>query len=100
MAMQSSVDFLYNWAKERIDEMDATMASLKSKAAELRAESRVKADHFIADLRKKRDEFEVIVKKQGKAGEAAWEQPRRSWKPSGRASRLKSRNTSRPSART
>ena len=73
MATQSSVDFFHNWAKERIDEMDATMASLKSKAAELRAESRVKADHFIADLRKKRDEFEVTVKKQAKAGEAAWE---------------------------
>jgi hypothetical protein len=26
-----------------------------------------------ADLRKKRDEFEVTVKKQAKAGEAAWE---------------------------
>jgi hypothetical protein len=73
MATQSSVDFFHNWAKERIDEMDATMASLKSKAAELLAESRVKADQFIADLRKKRDEFEVTVKKQAKAGEAAWE---------------------------
>jgi hypothetical protein len=62
MATQSSVDFFHNWAKERIDEMDATVASLKSKAAELRAESRVKADHFIADLRTKRDEFEVTVK--------------------------------------
>ena len=49
------------------------MATLKSKAAELLAESRVAADYFIADLRKKRDEFEVTVKKQAKAGEAARE---------------------------
>jgi 4-hydroxy-3-methylbut-2-enyl diphosphate reductase IspH len=38
MATQSGVDFFHNWAKERIDEMDATVTSLKSKAAELRAE--------------------------------------------------------------
>jgi hypothetical protein len=38
--------------------MDATLGPLKSKAAEMLAESRVKADQFIADLRKKRNEFE------------------------------------------
>jgi hypothetical protein len=45
--------FCFNWAKERIDEMDAHPG--ESKAAEMRAECRVKADQFIADLRKKRD---------------------------------------------
>jgi hypothetical protein len=38
--------------------MDATPAPLESKAAEMLAESRVKADQFIADLRKKPTEFE------------------------------------------
>ena len=57
MPTQSSAHFFFNWAKERIDEMDATLASLESKATELRAESRVKADQLISDLRKKRDEF-------------------------------------------
>ena len=73
MPTQSSAHFFLNWAKERIDEMDATLASLESKAAEMRAESRVKADQFIADLRKERDEFASTVKKQAEGGEAAWE---------------------------
>ena len=73
MRTQSSAHFFFNWAKERIDEMDATVASLESKAAEMQAESRVKADQFIAGLRKKRNEFESTVKKQAEAGEAARE---------------------------
>jgi hypothetical protein len=71
MASQSSIHFFFNWTKERIDEMDATVASLESKAGELRSESRSKADQVIADLRKKRDEFESTIKKQAEAGEAA-----------------------------
>ena len=73
MASQSSIHFFLNWTKERIDEMDATLASLESKTAELRSESRAKADQVIADLRKKRDEFENTAKKQAEAGEAAWD---------------------------
>ena len=69
----SSAHFFLNWAKERIDEMDATLASLESKAAQMQAETRVKADQFIAEMKKKRDEFESTVKKQAEAGEAAWD---------------------------
>jgi len=35
MATQSSIHFYLNWAKERIDEMDATLASLETKLSEL-----------------------------------------------------------------
>jgi hypothetical protein len=73
MSTQSSAHFFLNWVKERIDEMDATIASLESKAAEMGAEARVKADQFIGDLCKKRNEFESTVKKQAEAGEAARE---------------------------
>ncbi len=73
MPTQSSAHFFFNWAKERIDEMDATVASLERKAVQMQAEARFKADQFIADLRKKRDEFESTVKKQAEAGEAARE---------------------------
>jgi hypothetical protein len=37
MPAQSSMHFYLNWAKERIDEMDATLASLESKAGEVHA---------------------------------------------------------------
>jgi hypothetical protein len=64
--------FFLNWAKERIDEMDATLASLESKAGEVQADSRVKANQFITNLRKQRDTFRETVEKQAEAGEAAW----------------------------
>ena len=63
MSAQSSMHFYLNWAKERIDEMDAALASLEAKASRLQADSKVKADQLIADLHKRRDEFEAAVKK-------------------------------------
>jgi hypothetical protein len=62
-----------NWAKERVDEMDATLASLEAKIGEMQAETKVKADQLIAELGKRRDEFQARVKAEAKAGEAAWE---------------------------
>jgi hypothetical protein len=72
MTNQNSVHFFLSWAKERIDEMDATLTSLEGKTAAMKADSRVKAEEFIAGLRKKRDEFESTVKTQAAAGEAAF----------------------------
>ena len=69
----SSAHFFLSWAKERIDEMDATLTSLESKSTQMQAEIRVKANQFIAEMKRKRDEFEVTVKKQAEAGEAAWD---------------------------
>jgi hypothetical protein len=69
----SSAHFFLGWAKERIDEMDATLASLGDKATQMQAETRIKADQFIAQLRKSRNEFERTVQEQVKAGEPAWE---------------------------
>jgi hypothetical protein len=72
MAEQSSVHPYLNWAKQRIDEMDATLASLEAKAGQVQADSKVKADQLIAELKKRRDEFQAEAKKQAAAGEAAW----------------------------
>src|SRR5271165_6601688 len=73
MPTESSVQFFIDWAKERTDEMDATVASLKLKAAEMQVEPRGQVNQLIANLHKMRDEFEHSVKKQAEAGEAAWE---------------------------
>jgi hypothetical protein len=73
MPEQSSMHFYLNWAKERIDEMDAAVASLESKANQVRADSKVKANQLIADLQKRRDEFQEAVKKHAEASHAAWE---------------------------
>jgi hypothetical protein len=72
MATQSSIHFYLNWAKERLDEMDATLASLETKVREVQADARVKANQVLADLRTKRDDFGSTVKKQAEANEVAW----------------------------
>jgi uncharacterized protein YoxC len=73
MPEQSSMHFYLNWAKERLDEMDATLASLEAKAGQVKADSKIKANQLREDLQKRRDEFQATVKKQAEAGEAAWE---------------------------
>jgi hypothetical protein len=69
----SSAHFFLGWAKERIDEMDATLASLETKAAQMRAQAGVKADQLIAEMRTRRDAFEAAVKQQVATGEPAWD---------------------------
>ncbi|MGO9545521.1 MAG: hypothetical protein ACLPPF_12100 [Rhodomicrobium sp.] len=73
MPDQSSMHFYLNWAKERIDEMDAALASFEAKADQVQAGSRAKASELIAGLKKQRDEFQATVKKQAEVGEAALE---------------------------
>lgn len=72
MPSQSSIHFYSNWAKERIDEIDATLASLESKAGEVQADARATANQVLADLREKRDAFRDTIKKQAESNEAAW----------------------------
>ena len=72
MLEHSAIHFYLNWAKERIDEMDATLASLETKASKLQADARAKANQALADMRKKRDDFRDTLKKQADATEAVW----------------------------
>jgi hypothetical protein len=74
MVTQSNIHFFTNWAKERLDEMDATVTSLEGKGAEVQAEVRDKASKVLADLRKQRDDFSDSMKKQSESNEAAWTQ--------------------------
>ncbi len=72
MTTQSKIHFFVNWAKGRLDEMDATLTSLEGKVGGVQADARDKANKVLADLRKKRDDFRGTVKKQSEANEAAW----------------------------
>jgi hypothetical protein len=72
MTTQSNIHFFVNWAKERLDEMDATLTLLEGKVGGVQADARDKANKVLADLRKKRDDFRDTVKKQSEANEAAW----------------------------
>ena len=73
MSGQSSMHLHLNWTKERIDEMDAALASLETKGSQVKADSMAKADQLITELKKRRAEFESKVKAQAQAGEAALE---------------------------
>src|SRR5271169_1460354 len=72
MQTQSNIHFYVNWAKERLDEMEAVLTSLESRIGEVQADARDKANKALADLRKGRDIFRDTVKKQAEANEAAW----------------------------
>jgi hypothetical protein len=72
MVTQSNPHFFINWAKERLDEMDAAVTSLEGKVAEVQADVRDKAEKILAELRKQRDDFQDTIKKQSEANEAAW----------------------------
>src|SRR5579871_2023618 len=72
MQTQSNVRFYVNWAKERLDEMEAVLTSLESRIGEVQVDARDKASKALADLRKGRDIFRDTVKKQADANEAAW----------------------------
>jgi hypothetical protein len=72
MSTQGNIHFFANWARERLDEMDATLTSPEGKVAEVQADTRDKASKVLADLRKNRDAFRDAVKKQAGANESAW----------------------------
>jgi len=71
MPKQSNIHFYVNWAKERFDEMDATLTSLEGKVAEVETDARDGADKVLALMRRKRDEFRNIVKQQSEVDEGA-----------------------------
>ena len=98
MVTQSNIHFFTNWAKERLDEMDATVTSLEGKAAEVQADVRDKAKKVLADLRKQRDDFRDTMKKQSEANEAAWIQAKAKLEADWACSRPRSRNMSKASA--
>jgi hypothetical protein len=71
MSSQSTIHPFSDWAKERLDEINATLASFEHKAAKLQADARTKAEKAMTDIRAARDEFQKSVKEHGAASEAA-----------------------------
>ncbi len=71
MPDKSGIHEFLNWSKQRLDEMDATLASLEAKASQVKADVRVKADQQVAELKKRREEFQAKAQAQAEAGEAA-----------------------------
>jgi hypothetical protein len=73
MPEHSSMHLYLNWIKERLDEMDAALASLEAKTSQHKVDTQAKADRMIADLKKRRDEFQAKAKTLADANEGAWQ---------------------------
>ena len=71
MSSQSTIHPYLDWAKERLDEIDATLASFEHSAKKLQADARTKAEKAMTDMRTARDDFQKSIKEQGQASEAA-----------------------------
>ena len=71
MTGQSSMHAHLDWAKCRLDEIDATLASFESSAGKLQSEARSRAEPALARMRAARDAFRRAIKEKGQATEAA-----------------------------
>lgn len=98
MAMQSNIHFYVNWAKARLDEIDAMLALLEGKVADVQADARNGADKVLAAMRRKREEFDDIVEQQSKAMKSPGSMRRRDWSPNGIRSKPKRGSMSRASS--
>jgi hypothetical protein len=55
------------WAKQRLDEMDAALGSIETKASQLTVDAKAKATQLNTDMQMWRGEFETEVKVHLKA---------------------------------
>jgi len=72
MTTQKGAPVLLDWAKARLDEMNATLSSLEAEVGKLQSVARKQAQGAIAEMLKQRDAFSDAIKKQRGATEGAW----------------------------
>jgi vacuolar-type H+-ATPase subunit H len=61
-----------NWAKERLDEINATLKSMEGRVGALRDEAKTQTEKAISDIRAQRDVFQKAISDQQNENEAAW----------------------------
>ena len=74
MASESEMHPYVDWAKERLDEIDATLASFESSVAKMQTEARAKAEKAVTDIRGTRDAFRKSLAEHAQASETAFDQ--------------------------
>ena len=72
MSRHSRIHPYVNWAKERLDEMDAALAAFEAKTGHVQAAYQAKSERMIADLKKKRDAFRSAIKQWAETDQASW----------------------------
>jgi len=71
-ATPGGVHVYLDWARERLDEVEATLTSHGKTAGKLQGEARAKADRALVDMRVRGDSFRKAIAREGEGGEAAW----------------------------
>lgn len=72
MTTTSNIHPFTEWAKSRLDEMDAALAVFETKAKGAEKDTGKKADAAIANMKKRRDAFRAEVEKEHEANAKAW----------------------------
>ena len=61
-----------NWAKERLNEIDATLTSIEARAGSLQADTKKHAENALSEIRTQREVFKEAIQKQKAGGEEGW----------------------------
>jgi hypothetical protein len=72
MTSETDTHLFSNWAKERLNEIDATLAALQSRVDSLQADTKTQAEKTIAEIRAQQQVFQEMLKKQTAEGTANW----------------------------
>jgi predicted kinase len=72
MTTTSKIHPFAEWAKSRLDEMDAALAVIETKAKDVEDGTRKKADTAIANMKKHRDVFKARIKTERDSDVKAW----------------------------
>ncbi len=72
MTTTSKIHPFAEWAKSRLDEMDAALAVFEKKATDVKDDTREKAGTALADMEKHRDVFKARIKTERDSDAKAW----------------------------
>lgn len=61
MTSRSGIHVYTEWAKSRLDEMDAAVSSMEAGIKDLQAQARTNAESALADMKTKRDAFSAQI---------------------------------------
>ncbi|MGO9546598.1 MAG: hypothetical protein ACLPPF_17610 [Rhodomicrobium sp.] len=72
MTSEAHTHHFSSWAKERIDEMDATLTSIEGRLGALHADAKKQAEKVVSEIRAQREIFQEALRKGQHQGDAAW----------------------------
>jgi len=72
MTTETHAHHFTNWAKERLNEIDATLASIEARASTLQADAKKQTEKAVSEIRAQREAFQQASHKVKDESEAGW----------------------------